>query len=390
VADYQAGFALFNLILLAPYVGLLPTLPALLRLPLGARRPLGWPFAVIFGCVTYAFLLAMFRLAFIPAIYEGIRWLLPVCLCVFVMERPQDAAATRRAVLLTLGMLIAILTAYGIYQFLYAPPWDVFWLSNIDNPTFGEGEPYKIRTWSMMNSPGTAAVFSALAMLLLAGDGALGIAAASVGLPLLALTVIRTAWLALAVGLVVLVWRSSAKSRLALAAGAIIVAFAGFAVMNSRTLAPDIRIPVEERVATFSQLNTDVSAYDRLQVYENFFNRLSDNPWGEGFGANESTVTRAVSRSPPSSIDSGILEAYLIFGVCTGTLYFVTLAVLVREGWRALLRLPARFSGHWAVICAVIVILPLGSIQIGESGVLLWTAFGLLVASDLAKEAVLF
>jgi hypothetical protein len=32
------------------------------------------------------------------------------------------------------------------------------------------------------------------------------------------------------------------------------------------------------------------------------------------------------------------------------------------------------------MICGVIIILPLGTIQIGETGVLLWTSFGLLMA----------
>lgn len=382
IADYQAGFAVFNLILLAPYIGLLPTLPALLRRALGGgKAPLSWPFAMILACVIYGSFLALFRMAFVPAIYEAMRWLLPMALCCFIMERPEVARKTRQAVLMTLGLLLPILTVYGIYQFLYAPLWDVFWLSNIDNPTFGEGEAFKIRVFSMMNSPGSVAVFSALAMILLAGDSLLGIGVAAVALPLLGLTVIRTAWLALGVGLAVLFWKASAMNRLGISFSIVIIASMFMIVLSSHTLPPDIRNLITDRFSTFSDLGTDKSTYDRLRVYHSFFDRLSESPWGEGFGVNESTVTRQASRGPITSIDSGLLEAYMIYGVFIGTLYFVTMIEFVRQAWRALSQLPSQFSGHMAVICAVIAMIPLGSIQTGESGVLLWTAFGLLMAA---------
>ncbi len=380
VADYQAGFAVFNLVLLAPYVGLLPTLPALLKQPFRTAGGVGALFAGLALCIVYGSFLALLRLAFVPALYDALRWLLPLSLCAFIMQRPEETTEMRRVVLITLGTLLPIFTLYGIYQFLYAPMWDVFWMSNIDNPTFGEGQAYKIRVFSMMNSPGTVAVFSALAMLLLAGEGALGMTIAAFALPLLALTVIRTAWLALAAGLIVLFWKASGPSRMAMAVCIAVLGFTTTAVLASRALPSDVRNLITDRAATFSDLRTDTSTYDRLKVYQGFSDRLADSPWGEGFGVNESTLTRLGSRGPTAAIDSGILEAYLIYGVFGGTLYFGLLALLVGAAWRASATLPPQFCGHLAMICGVIIILPLGTIQIGETGVLLWTSFGLLMA----------
>ncbi len=379
VADYQAGFAVFNLVLLAPYVGLLPTLLSLIRRPFG--KPAGSPLAIIFVCIVYGALLAMFRMAFVPAIYEGLRWLLPVALCAFILECPADVPEIRRALFQTLTGLLPILTAYGIYQFIYAPPWDVFWLGNIDNPTFGEGEPYKIRVWSMMNSPGSVAVFSAFAMILLAGNSAMGLLIAAIALPLLALTVIRTAWFALVVGLGVVFWKSPPHRRLALMLGIAVIAIVGSTLISSRAMPPDIQRLVTERVQTFSDLMTDKSANDRLGVYSSFLDRLSANPWGEGFGVNESMVTRQAARAPLSSIDSGFLEAYLIYGVPVGTLYFTVLFAVLREVWISLGRLPTNYSGHGGIVCAGLAILPLGSNQIGEIGVLLWSSVAIAIAA---------
>jgi hypothetical protein len=382
VADYQAGFSELNLILLAPFVGLLPTLPALFRRAVGANRALCWPYIALVCCLAYASFMAMFRLSltpavlsFVPAIFEAVRWLLPISLCAFIMERPAESGEMRRAVMLTLGLILPIISVYGIYQYWVAPPWDVYWMLNIENSTFGEGEPFKIRVFSMLNAPGSACVFSALAMILLAGDGPLGLAVAAVGLPLLALTVVRTGWLGLAVGLVIVVWKSSGTR----------LAFGVTGLLTSHVLPANVTNLVTDRLATFSDLRTDTSTYDRLQVYEAFYDRLSAQPWGEGYGANESTITRRLAGRSVGAIDSGLMEAYLIYGVFFGTVYFAAMFELVRQAWRASSVSPPWFSGHLGVICAVIAMLPLGTIQIAETGVLVWTAFGLLMANVLVQ-----
>jgi hypothetical protein len=328
-------------------------------------------------------LIAMFRMAFLAATYEGMRWLLPIALCAFIIEPRPEANDVRRNIMLTLGLLLPILTIYGIYQYLYAPLWDVLWLSNVDNPTFGEGEAYKIRVWSMMNSPGSVAVFTTMGMILLAGESMLGLAIATSALPLLALTLIRSAWVELAAGVAIICWKAPPARRLTLVAGLAVIAISAAAVLANPALPPDIRNLVEDRFATFTDLKTDTSAYDRLRVYQSFFDRLSASPWGEGFGANASTVTRRDTRESLTSIDSGILEAYLIYGVPAGTIYFLALFAITRAAWTSLTRLPPQFSGVGGVIFATLATLPLGSDQIGESGVLFWVALGLALANDL-------
>lgn len=389
IADYNTGFAVFNLILLAPWLGLLLTIPSLLRRCITSGRAIsGWPFAAIVVCVVYGSLNALFHMKLVPAIYEAMTWALPLGLCAFIMGRPQDAVETRRAVLLALSLMLPILTVYGVYQFLYAPLWDVFWLSNIDNPTFGVGEAFKIRVWSMMNSPGVAGVVSALAMLLIAGDSLPGMFVAACTIPLIALTAIRTAWLGLGVGLAFLLFRASTLSRLRLVTGLIALGSAVTLAMSTTAVPPEIRNIVSDRFATFSELSADQSTFDRLQVYESFISRLSESPWGEGFGANESTVTRQTSRGEVTSIDSGLLEPILILGVVAGVLFFVSFLTLFWQGLVASARLPSRFAGHGAVLCATIAMLPLGSNEIGQNGVLVWIAYGLLMA-EVERRALL-
>ncbi len=381
VADYQAGFVVFNPILLAPYVGLLPTLPTLLRKALGGGGSAQyWPFGLILACVVYASFIAMFHMAFVPAIYEAMRWLLPTALCVFIMAKPEEAEAVHAAVIRALCFVVPVLTVYGILQFTVAPQWDVYWMMNIDNATFGLPEASKIRVFSMMNSPGTAGVFCSYAMVFLAGEGLGPLALAGGGLPLLGLTLIRTAWLSTAAGLAVLFMRATGGRRLVLFAGTAALALAVGVAFDSPAIPPDIRNLLADRIDTFSSIGTDTSTYDRLAVYEAFAERLADSLWGEGFGANASTASSTLSsRRDLVSIDSGLLETYLIFGVIGGTIYFAALASLVVKASR-LLNVGGRSDGAYAVLWAAISILPLGSNHVAEVGVLVWTVLGILFA----------
>jgi hypothetical protein len=386
VADYQAGFAVFNLILLGPYIGLLPTLPALLRRALGGSRDMVWPFSVMLGCIVYAMFIALYHMALVAALFEALRWLLPVAMAAFIMAEPLQAEAVRRGVVQGLCMILPVLTVYGVEQFLSPPQWDIYWMWNVGNDTFGQAEAFKIRVFSMMNAPGPVAVFSAYAMILLAGDSLIALAIATATLPLLGLTLLRTAWLALGAGMVALVLRASGRRRLILLAGIGGICFAATALLTSEVLPPEISNLVADRLSTFTQLGTDTSANARLDVYDQFFARLSASPWGEGFGANASTVSLAGTKKDLVSIDSGLLEAFLVYGILAGTLYFVALGSFVFEAWRLLPRLGAKFDGNFAVVCGLLAIMPLGTTQIGETGIVVWTALGTLFAGAEALQ----
>jgi len=386
VADYQAGFAVFNLILLGPYVGLAPTLPAMLTRALGGSRNLVWPFSVMLGCIVYAMFIALYHMALIAAAFEALRWLMPLAMAAFIMAEPTQAETVRRTVVMGLCMILPVLTIYGIEQFLNPPQWDIYWMWNVGNDTFGRPEAYKIRVFSMMNAPGPVAVYSAFAMILVAGDNLVALAIATTTLPLLGLTLLRTAWAGLGAGVLALVLRASGRRRLILLAGIGGIGFATTALLTSQVLPPEISNLVADRLSTLTALSTDTSADARLDVYDQFFARLSESPWGEGYGADASTVSLTGTKKNLISIDSGLLEVYLVYGILGGTLYFIALGSIVFEAWRLLPRLGPKFDGSFAVVCAMLAILPLGPTQIGEAGIVVWTAVGTLFASAEALQ----
>ena len=262
------------------------------------------------------------------------------------------------------------------------PLWDTFWMRNVKVTAFGYPNPYEVRVFSMMNSPLSVAIFVASAMILLAATGTAGLAVAAMALPLLALTLVRSAWLTCAIGLTVLFLQASASQKLKLGAGLAIAVVGGMALFSSHMLSPQVANQLSQRFATFSnvQSGTDESADARLMTYSVFFDRLAKNPLGEGFGANSSTVSDAEKRDLPV-LDSAVVESALTFGVPVGMVYFIAMGTLVFVACRASRLDSRRLSAFSALLIGNIATSPLGANLFGEASVLTWVAIGLLLAN---------
>lgn len=386
VADDRAGFLLINPILVAPYVALLPTLPSLLRQVMGFGRGSVWPFLLMLLCFIYAGFMSALQSLSAAHLFEAIRWVFPLAFATYLIGQSRNIDVIRRQVIRAILLILPILVFYGIYQYVVAPAWDVDWMLNLGSLSmaFGNPEPYKIRVYSMMNSPYSVALWAAMGMILLSGEGILGLIEAGTALSLLALTLVRTAWAGLLVGLLVLFIRGGPSRKLLLVLGAGLFGIVGMALLESQMLPGDVTTLVTNRFDTLYRLNSDFSARERESVYDTFFERLSDAPLGEGFGVNLSTASMAAKRNA-EALDSGLLEAYLTFGVVGGTAYFIALAAMIAEAFRAAGRLRGELAGFFAAVCCSVAVLPLGPGQSGEVGVMAWCAFAILVATAYAR-----
>jgi len=378
IADFSAGFVQVNPILLASLVVLLPTLPSLFRRILTPGAALAVPFGLMVACLTYGSVLALYDGKLIQGFYEPAWWVLPPALATYVMERPGELLAIRRAMIQALILIVPIISVYGMLQFVSPQPWDIIWMQNVDNATFGRPIPYEVRVFSMLNSPGTAGVFTAYAMLTLCGGGIIGMIAAISAIPLLLLTIIRTAWLATAVGLVSVLAFAPARQRLQLVLAFTVALVAFGAVISSPIVPVTVKNMIEDRANSFVSLGTDASANDRRDTYASFYNRLADSPLGEGFGANGSAIAASQKRDLPA-LDSGILEIFLTFGLPVGIVYMYFLCAVTLAAWRGLRLSRGVLSSSFAVLVATLAIIPLGLSMVGETGAVQWTSIGLLL-----------
>jgi hypothetical protein len=386
VADNSGGFVSFNLALVAPYFGLLPTVPSLVRRVLGQRPGPIWPFATLVAVIVYGIYAALvYDAEPLVALYESTRWMLPIAFCAFIMDKPEESEAIRRRLVAGMALILPVLTVYGIYQYVVAPPWDVFWMINVDNVTFGDPEPFKIRVFSMLNSPFSAAAFATMAMVLLGAEGVGSLLIAGTGTALLALSLVRTAWLGLAVGIAWILITGTSSRRLLLTIGAIVFGFLTTMVVAVPVIAPDIAESITARFSTLQDLQKDSSANVRLDFYGSFYTRLDAYPLGEGFGASQSFATKDDKRGT-TPLDSGILEALLVFGVAVATVYFIAVGALVRRAIRVSRLAPTELAGCMAIVTTVLVMSFLGSYQQGEIGAFAWAALGIILARELVDE----
>ena len=381
IQEYHSGFSSFNPIMLGPYFALFPTVPSLLRRILGDSRGLTWPFTIMAACIVYGSYVGLLQMRLVAALFEPIRWLLPICFCTFIMERPAQLPAIKRPLYIGLAALVLIETFYGIRQYLNPPIWDIIWMKNVDIGSFGLPQAYDIRVFSMMNSPLVCAAFTVQSMMLLAGEGLLSLCIGMVGLPLLAVTLIRESWVQFVIGMAVLFAYAPAKRKLTMLVAVVAFGIGISSLISAHVLPSFIQVQIDDRLNTFSNLGQDQSAGDRLDTYGTFYQRIVESPFGEGFGANASTATASVQKNLPP-LDSGILEAALTFGVAVGTAYFVALAGLFIAAYQAARRTGKDTAAAFAVLCAAVITLPIGGNQIGEAGMLMWTAVGLIFATD--------
>jgi O-antigen ligase len=387
IADYHAGFMQTNPILLAPYVALLPCIPALLRLLSRPHTPVRWAFMVMVICFCYASALAVAGGSIVAAFYEPLRWVIPVSVCAIVIERPAEAAQIKFCLRWALIVILPVMTVYGLAQYISPSAWDLVWMNNIANDSFGHAAPFEVRVFSTMNGPGITAVFIASAMLFLLGEGLLGNIIAMLAIPLLALTLVRAAWLGFGIGLAIIFVLTSPRGRVGLLASLAGLVLAVSLFMSSPAIPPELQNYLQDRVSSFTDLREDASANDRLNTYGRSIDRIADNPWGEGYGANASATT-ASQKKELDSLDSGLLEAVITYGIVGGILYLISLGTLTVRAWIGWKRDPVALSASFACVCGIISILPLGSSQIAESSIIIWILFGLLLAQT-SRQAIL-
>ncbi len=378
VADFHAGFEQTNPILLAPYVALLPCLLSLVRLMARPGAPMRLGFIVMTALFCYASLLAVAGGKLIQAFYEPLGWVLPVAACAFVIEHREQRDAIRRSLRWALILMLPIITLYGIEQFLAPSDIDRMWMMNVDNASFGKPVAYEVRVFSTMNGPGVAGVFTEAAMLFLLGEGLLGGLVSIATLPLLALTLVRAAWFGCGMGLLVAVvlMPSLRRVQLLMLSAAAVLGILLF--MSSPAVPPDLQNYLLDRWQSLFELRNDSSANDRLDTYAASVDRMADTPWGEGYGANAS----AIQKRDTVSIDSGFLEALIIYGIVGGIVYLLALFAFVFAGFRACLAHRNQLVLCFATFASLVVCLPFGSHQTAESSFIGWIALGLLLAAS--------
>jgi putative inorganic carbon (HCO3(-)) transporter len=328
--DWQIGPNSISILSVIPLLFLAPLVVPVMRNV--TAREITLPYRIICYSWLFAFVYALV-VAFaaggrLDAVFQFLEFCLPFVCGAWVVTRRASREETFREVTNTFLWVGAVVGAYGIYQYVAPPPWDVAWVNNSGLTSIGLAEPFGLRVFSTLNSPSTAAFFFVFVALLglhkldLRRPGpALSV---TICVAALALTSVRAAWLALAVGVVVFFLVSPKRGRPLVAAVAVAAVFIAL-FLNASTLmgSPDVTAVFLARLDTLSDVDSDYSAMDRRRETAEAAHEAFTEPLGQGLGT-VGTSTK-LGGGGQLTLDNGYMSRFVEMGVAGFGAYLVAI-----------------------------------------------------------------
>ncbi len=371
LVDLHAGWESQNYLMLAPYTAGSILVPmALLRG--GRRSPTGWCCIAAIAISLYGCLLAVLMGRVQAGLLEFLRWATPPSLALCLAD--YLAGDVRRSIRIDLACLVAVplLGAYGIYQYVAAPPWDTLWMVNSQMDSIGKPLPFQLRVFGTFNSPGSLGFVFLFGLLVLLGSRSrwrwIGL---GLGTAAFALTLHRSAWLGLLLGAAWITLLGDRRARFTI--GAAVLA-AALAIPFALAL-PEVGQVLETRLNSFTELGTDGSAYDRSAGYRHAMDDLDEHPFGAGLGI--AGAYQAADGSETKVIDGGPIEIVLSLGLIGGFAYLLAVTVAVTRCLSFRPRDP-QIAGQQGSLLAFFVLLTSGTTTAGEIGLFFWISVGIL------------
>jgi hypothetical protein len=380
--DYRSGYSDQSVVLAAPLLAALVCFPAVLQRREVWRLRSSLPFILGFTACVYGVGAGLLCLPKRALLVSSLSWFPPLVFGFFVFsefiagERNQDHLEYLEK---TFCWGVLAMGLYGIYQYVAAPGWDTLWMTSTGMGSIGTPEPFGIRVFSTMNSPGAFGYTMVGALLLLFRRGLLPVLAGGAGMIALLLSNVRAAWAAVAIALILLAIRDR-RHLGKLLVGAALMAIC---VVASMTIAP-IHTAIEHRFQSFNNLEDDTSYQERSSGYEEMVPYVEQDPLGMGLGTMD---TLFQDKTTLGSRDSGIWEILLSLGWIGGTAYFAGLGMLAWKSWKIdEKRTPTEILAGCIAI-GLICQLALGSVMIGVTGIEIWS-FGAIAMGRLGMDEV--
>jgi O-antigen ligase/polysaccharide polymerase Wzy-like membrane protein len=377
IVDYRIGYDATNPILIAPL------------LVIGASAIVAWrhipkvrhiallPFALMLGTVLYGFVVGLVRLGPWASLYGLLAWSAPICFGFYLATQWQQYPRYRQVLERTFVVSTLILGAYGVWQFVSPPPWDVYWIVTAGQKHQLSPKPFAVRVFGTFPSFGPFGLFMMVSVLIsLTTRGALAKSVVPVGLLALLLSSVRGAWIGLLVALVVCLayFQGRGRGRLLFVVAAIV------AVLLLITTEP-FRAVIGPRLRTLVLLDRDESYQERRVLFEHHSEHIGGNPIGAGVGATGQSASLVEGVRAPV-IEHGFLDIFYSLGWLGGVVYCLGIVMLFAR----MLRRGEADDDNFAkaargAAVAILVISLIGKIFVGVGGALLWGLVGLQLAA---------
>jgi hypothetical protein len=387
LVDYRAGWIPATAVLLAPVLA--ACAPAVWMVADWRRSVQKLPAALlcVVACCVYATLLGLLHFGIALVFQDLVTWLAPICILLMLYLHRREAPALFKALETSFLYGTLVVSLYGLYQFFFLPQWDVLWIQQIHLASVGVAEPTKVRLFSTMNSPQILASFLAAGLLLaINARRKIRFLVMPLGLLCLLLSLSRSGWVAMAGGLVYLLFKLPSRQKMYLV---VLAVFSGL-MLIAALQNPVLQKVVSKRFDTLSNGRHDVSVEDRFQGYQAVLDGFAENPFGLGMGATPAIAVgmkgAAYSHNGQSLVlgDSTLLMVLSTMGSAGSLVLVIALLGLVARVMTARSRDEDASRALRAILVAMIAECLLDAVISGPTGFLFWGSLGFGLA--LARE----
>lgn len=366
VVDASAGYDPSGIMISGPLLGLMVVLPRLLiRFSDGRRLDQAlWPFIAAGACVLYATVLTMVGGNLTQAASGALKWIAPIVYGIWLYGEAGREPGLIRAASRTAMILAPALGLYGFLQYVDPPAWDRFWMTYTSIASIGQPEPFMVRVFSTLNAPAGYATFTAAALLLFGFGRArwsLIVAAAPSVLGLM-LSMYRTAWIALAIGVLFGLFHRRTMRRAAVLLVAVPVLGAAVVLFSPAGDA------LSERLGTFGAVSDDASGQERLGEYAELLNTDNGTLIGNGFGSTD--VMQAGALAQDGQFVVSWYSMGLVVGIVSVAALFWVAALAILGAWRSDTLEGIAVAG---IVAGMVAQMPLAVISASEIGFLFWS-----------------
>ena len=367
LVDFQSAYREPSPVLLAPaLVTLVSVLTLLRKFPKRGSDEFYLHMIAVIG-VLYGACIGAINYHIVSVGIKSLKWLLPVAFGIHIYLNWARYPAFRKSLEKTFTWGVAIMGAYGIYQYIAAPGWDRKWLINSGLLGFqGIPEPFGMRVWSTMDSgePFGAMMAGGL-IFLLSRSVSQSLLVSIPGYLSFLLATIRTAWFGWIAGLLILLTSITPKQQLRLVALMTIL----LALLIPLSQSSPFSEVINSRLDTLANLESDHSLSARQMAYGNLLGKAATSLFGQGIG--------------DKTYDSAVLATLFNLGWLGTLLYFGSLFLLVVKLFNSKHSAQDYLIGaSKAVVATALVRIPFNVPMLEASGILLWGFISLGLAAE--------
>ena len=304
-----------------------------------------------------------------------VSWVAPLAMglfCYLHEDEDRSLAKTFSQALIVIGGVIAV---YGIWQFFAPPVWDTYWLTQMQADgqvlSMGKPEPMGIRVFAMSsNSQGAGALYGFSLLVAALSRSRWKIATILTLIFALALTSVRSAWIACALSGVVLLVRANTKARVT--AGLLGIFLVLGAAATASTPFGDV---IVGRLTSLESMKDDTSYQERQAGRAEVLKLVAQEPFGLGLGYNTSHAKRIRF----SATDLGITTMPIELGYVGALFYAISVAMIVFGPlWKGLRRRGTTYGLAVGLLFMTLMFANTNPLN-NALGILFWVPAGLLL-----------